>query len=791
MTKGWYSSIRDLSEQNSYLVPNTDLRGVGQPYVKASGFLEASALVDPAAIQGTSVTLAAIPSPIVGKYIHLPDGNVSAPGLAWAGEVTSGRYRIGSGNAGESILGTLVYDWNASRVFYSTAMSLRLGVDAELFPATIPAGREPLTFQGTFDGGFRVAIQNLSTGTSAHADFSILNTSGNDFAFGVAGTGATWGASFPIAAGEAFLLTNNAGGSGGMPICITTRQSNYIRLCTNATERIRILGAGAFLYGATTQAASESFRVVGTTRFDSRMGIGGNPAASEAALTIHNQDGIKILNTTAGHMGVFNASNLFVLSVNRSVTGTFTDSAKCASNINLSGTASTGNIGLYTTTTVNSTPTITMTVNGDKTVGIGTADGVARRSLEVLHTTNPQLRLTHTDNVDFCDFLVDTNGLLTISSSSDAVLIDDALRVGTATDAADAGDFVTGLTGAARAFYDQSVPSLTFYNSAGTVVNLISSVASTATVWNEQGADIDFRIEGDTATHLFFLDASTDFIGINTSGPDARLDILDSANPQLRLTHTDGVDYCNFQVDGNGDATISPSGGNLIITSAIVSTTSTGVVVYQNTSGGVNPLTFRLANTGGDVYFGLEDSGGTFFGATAYDAVIYSASPFNIMHDGTSRIYVKDTENVFNEPGNDIDLRAEGDNKTSCLLLDASDDEVAIDGRFSLIDSSPSQITGDQNNYAGAEGTATSRSTVWRLSSDAARNITGIAGGLQGRVLKLVNVGAQNIVIQNQNASSTDVNRVITGTGADITLAADDTMDLWYDSTTQRWRVFA
>jgi hypothetical protein len=146
---------------------------------------------------------------------------------------------------------------------------------------------------------------------------------------------------------------------------------------------------------------------------------------------------------------------------------------------------------------------------------------------------------------------------------------------------------------------------------------------------------------------------------------------------------------------------------------------------------------------------------------------------------------------VFNENGSDIDFRGEGDNKTSCLLLDASDDEVAIDGRFSLIDSTPSQITGDQNNYAGAEGTATSRSTVWRLSSDAARNITGIAGGLQGRVLKLVNVGAQNIVIQNQNASSTDVNRVITGTGADITLAADDTMDLWYDSTTQRWRVFA
>lgn len=144
---------------------------------------------------------------------------------------------------------------------------------------------------------------------------------------------------------------------------------------------------------------------------------------------------------------------------------------------------------------------------------------------------------------------------------------------------------------------------------------------------------------------------------------------------------------------------------------------------------------------------------------------------------------------VYNEGGLNADHRWEGENKESCLLIDASDDEVAIDGRFSLIDSTPAQITGDQNDYAGAEGTATSRSTVWRISSDAARNVTGLAGGLQGRRLILINVGAQNIVIQNENAGSTVANRVITGTGADITLSADDTMELWYDSTTARWRV--
>ena len=40
-----------------------------------------------------------------------------------------------------------------------------------------------------------------------------------------------------------------------------------------------------------------------------------------------------------------------------------------------------------------------------------------------------------------------------------------------------------------------------------------------ATVFNESGADVDFRIEGDTLANLFYVDASNDRIGIGTSSP--------------------------------------------------------------------------------------------------------------------------------------------------------------------------------------------------------------------------------------------------------------------------------
>ena len=42
---------------------------------------------------------------------------------------------------------------------------------------------------------------------------------------------------------------------------------------------------------------------------------------------------------------------------------------------------------------------------------------------------------------------------------------------------------------------------------------------------NEEGRDIDFRIEGDSDSSLFFTDASSDRIGIGTTSPDAKLHV--------------------------------------------------------------------------------------------------------------------------------------------------------------------------------------------------------------------------------------------------------------------------
>ena len=54
----------------------------------------------------------------------------------------------------------------------------------------------------------------------------------------------------------------------------------------------------------------------------------------------------------------------------------------------------------------------------------------------------------------------------------------------------------------------------------------------------------------------------------------------------------------------------------------------------------------------------------------------------------------------------------------------------------------------------------------------------------------IINVGSNNLILANENASSTASNRFTNSTGADITLSANQAADLIYDNTSARWRVF-
>lgn len=78
-----------------------------------------------------------------------------------------------------------------------------------------------------------------------------------------------------------------------------------------------------------------------------------------------------------------------------------------------------------------------------------------------------------------------------------------------------------------------------------------------------------------------------------------------------------------------------------------------------------------------------------------------------------------------------------------------------------------------------------------RFSRATAFSVTGIAGGADGRVIIITNVGAGVITFTNEGGTSNEENRFLTSTGSSITLNPNQTVTFIYDSVSLRWRDIA
>ena len=96
--------------------------------------------------------------------------------------------------------------------------------------------------------------------------------------------------------------------------------------------------------------------------------------------------------------------------------------------------------------------------------------------------------------------------------------------------------------------------------------------------------------------------------------------------------------------------------------------------------------------------------------------------------------------------------------------------------------STPAAIVTNQNNYVLNGG------AFQRLNCTTASDITGIApptGGahVDGRMIRLVNVGTATVRLMHNSASSTAANRMFRHNGTDVSLTVNEWVDLVYDST--------
>jgi hypothetical protein len=67
---------------------------------------------------------------------------------------------------------------------------------------------------------------------------------------------------------------------------------------------------------------------------------------------------------------------------------------------------------------------------------------------------------------------------------------------------------------------------------------------SGAVVFNDAGADVDFRVEGDTDANLLFVDASTDRVGIGTSSPATKFHVSNTSGAtQVQVSSDTDVSF--------------------------------------------------------------------------------------------------------------------------------------------------------------------------------------------------------------------------------------------------------
>jgi hypothetical protein len=203
-----------------------------------------------------------------------------------------------------------------------------------------------------------------------------------------------------------------------------------------------------------------------------------------------------------------------------------------------------------------------------------------------------------------------------------------------------------------------------------------NGVGGTEAVFNELGVDQDFRVEGDAQTHLLFVDASTDRVGLGLSNPTDRLHIFGG---NVRHQVAPATDAALIYVVGDGQLydlkptnqygfglrlkpNSSSSGvanrffeigrwDNANSYTPLVTVDETGTihssvtsnVVLQHTNGGSNALSIRLKNTTADFYLGIEGStaGGFFAGSAAYETLLYTNTQTSVIISGTPRLTVE------------------------------------------------------------------------------------------------------------------------------------------------------
>ncbi len=188
---------------------------------------------------------------------------------------------------------------------------------------------------------------------------------------------------------------------------------------------------------------------------------------------------------------------------------------------------------------------------------------------------------------------------------------------------------VTNLTGTASININGTVGATTANTGKFTTLDATGNVGfdGGTFTFNEAGADKDFRIEGDSKTHLFFSDASVDRIGINQGTPLARLDL--DGNYASNITAMGALDvdcstanYFTKTINANSTFTFSNPPASRAYAFALELTHTSGTITWPTTVKWPKDTAPTLTTGKTHIFIFVTDDGGTRWrGASLVDYV--------------------------------------------------------------------------------------------------------------------------------------------------------------------------
>jgi hypothetical protein len=295
-------------------------------------------------------------------------------------------------------------------------------------------------------------------------------------------------------------------------------------------------------------------------------------------------------------------------------------------------------------------------------------------------------------------------------------------------------------------------------------------------VFNDTGSDIDFRVEGASAPDALFVEGSSGKVGIGTAAPAAPLHIVHSGTDDtIRLESTDaGTSLGPDLVFKRTTAT--PVNGDLIGSIRFLSMNSN-----QDDGAGT-----EAEHEFADIYARVND-----ITTGSESGELY----FRTFMSGTQRkrLGLTLTETVFNQDGQDINLRIEGSGAPNALFVEGSSGNI---GLGTATPASTLDVIGDVRFRASVEVCTSDPAaanietgTVYQFTKGSAGVFTLPASPPVGTQFVLVNGDGQDIVITRPH-SSVKINGATSNVTNTTAYAATSIIATVSNGNSSEWLVF-